>query len=473
MAWLCKSTLISACFLQVLPLPEILPGMQFKAQITEPGSSSVEKAGGSGEESVRHQEVNLHLEGAPKDMEPENKAEEELLARKQKLLHAVDSMRSQNPAGTAGTDTEAQARHVHYSSQNGHSKPCGLDTAARNVEASSDTQAPPPPPPGSPGRPKAPSDISADTLEETADLQQTLAEAASEQTFAAAARAAVERAGETTLEDAGRRGRRRTPQEAAAWKEEQQELALERAIQEIHWRQAADEVGYDEEPYNEGEEEGDKEVEEGELAEEGTAVAMAQPTAAAAGEAAAWAQDLPHFFQDWGRQATSGAAGSAAAAGAANHAAAQGAASDAHASAWDAWHQQGPGWHNAEGQPSSGAGAAPADKAAEDQWQQWQAWQQQQQSGAAGIGPSGSSWDAAGAYGFPWTAHAQGTGKEGMVSVPVALVQRYQMLEWAEWCRQYERWREGYEQWYSWWSSQMWQYSGYYTADTNQGAATG
>ncbi len=56
------------------------------------------------------------------------------------------------------------------------------------------------------------------------------------------------------------------------------------------------------------------------------------------------------------------------------------------------------------------------------------------------------------------------------MSVPVALVQRYQMLEWAEWCRQYERWQAAYEQWYTWWTSMMWNSSPHYSASTDHHA---
>ncbi len=58
--------------------------------------------------------------------------------------------------------------------------------------------------------------------------------------------------------------------------------------------------------------------------------------------------------------------------------------------------------------------------------------------------------------------------------MPVALVQRYQLLEWAEWIRQYERWQAAYEQWHTWWTSMMWQTSAHYSAGTahNAGATS-
>ena len=134
------------------------------------------------------------------------------------------------------------------------------------------------------------------------------------------------------------------------------------------------------------------------------------------------------------------------------------------AAQWAEWQrqQQGGWWSSA-----AAAGAwEPSYSSAQDQyaqaWRQWQAGQQQE--GAPAAAAAGSSADGQQQQGSSRQQQA-----EQLVQVPLALLQRYQALEWAEWRREYERWRGTYEEWHAWFSwhsaaaQQQW-YSGQHEA---------
>ncbi len=394
---------------------------------------------------------------------------EELQQRKQRLLQAVSQL-LRPQSGSAHPATIPVG--LQNGNQNNHDMPA-VDPVI--TEAAAEDDLPPPPPLGSPSASQAATVLptSRSGMITEADIPVTEAHPAS---------AAVEQKGmgmdmspgafQASAEGAGKRGRQRSAQEAAAWKEEQQELALERAILEIHWQQAeAEQDSVYLEEADDAHLAEDAEIEEGELAGQAMESAEDQP-APAAGTDAAWYQHLPPFYQQWGRAATGNASASADAGVQADESVGpgQGNESSGQAAAWEDWYQQ-QGYGGQDASAQHGGGQA-REGTAEGGWQQWQTWQQQQNGSWAGAAPD---WNAAGQQGhttagpLPWAA--QGAGQEGHVSVPAALLQRYQMLEWAEWCRQYERWQAAYEQWYSWWSSAMWQASGYYGTGTGPDAS--
>ncbi len=216
-----------------------------------------------------------------------------------------------------------------------------------------------------------------------------------------------------------RRARQRSAQDVAARKEEQQELALERAILEIHWRQAAEDGEGDFINGEAGNMAEDEELEEGELTTKEPATAEDQSMAAAP----AWHQHLPPFYQQWGRSAGVDNSGAAADAQADDAGAAALAEPTSQAAAWDAWYrQQGYGAQAADAGAGTGAGAgfqdlawdewyrqqgyrgqdAPAqqgpdvsvDGTAAGGWEQWHSWQQQQQGSSAGAAADWGSWPA-------------------------------------------------------------------------------
>lgn len=391
----------------------------------------------------------------------ELQSQAEILQRKkEQLLRAVDALNSHQNGSSAAEPSAIPT------AQNGSQNGLGADAVNLVSTEAADEEEVPPAPLGSPSAAQAATAAGSGAFREAASaLHEEMSNKGSGPGQDASPGAIL-----ASPEGAGRRGRQRSAQEAAARKEQQQERALERAILEIHWQQAEDEEDVDFEEA--GELDNDAELGEGELPE-GVSMAEDQP-AAAPNAGPAWYEHLPQFYQQWGRS-TAGATPSSTGGKAANEGAGEGEESSAQAAAWEDWYQQqGYGEQHA---PAQQGGAASTDKAGEDLWQQWNSWQQQQGSWAGSV-PDWSSWNAAGqavgssAGPFSWAAGGgQGPGQEGFVSVPVALLQRYQMLEWAEWCRQYERWQASYEQWYSWWSSQMWQASGYYGASTGQDAS--
>lgn len=256
-----------------------------------------------------------------------------------------------------------------------------------------------------------------------------------------------------------KRNKQRTAYELAQAKEEQQELALERAIQEIHWRHAADalqelEVGGEGEVLEADTEDTAEDVEHDLLKDISGADQMFVGLTAERGAdwAPAAAMQSGSLFENWEQHIRQ---------------------------------EQQP---RPQGQPSVLPGQPAEPSASASAWQQWQEWHQQEAgaeaaAGAAGYGPyssqgGGAAYDGGVGYdgGYHYGGYGGGTaqgapggyswaglepqtagGGDGMVRVPLALVQRYQALEWAEWCRQYERWQRGYEQWYSLWTSYMWQ----------------
>ncbi|CAL8472038.1 g11580 [Coccomyxa elongata] len=476
---------------KIKPLPEVLLGMRHDLEehqqrsCVQPSCMPEGLAAGSmhtgqtSEESAQGQE------------KPQSTVEE-LQIRKQRLLQTLDVLGSQQ----TGSSQPAAIPATSQLGQNGHGHVNQEDRFEDEV---------PPPPLGSPRAPQATAAANADTVPK-AKLREAARGAACaglEKVPSQAAALELDRppsaypAALKAAEGGERRARQRSAQDAAARKEEQQELALERAILEIHWRQAAEAGGEDDfvdgEAGNVAE---DEELEEGELTVQEPATAEDQSMAAAP----AWHQHLPPFYQQWGRSAGADNSGAAADAQAADAGAAAHAEPSSQTAAWDAWYrQQGYGAQAADAGAGTGAGAgfrasawdewyrqqgygaqdAPAqhgpgvsvDRTGAGGWEQWHSWQQQ--GSGAGSAADWGSWPAGSQpRGAPsWAAQGmQGPGKEGFMLVPVALVQRYQMLEWAEWCRQYERWQAAYEQWYTWWTSMMWHSRAHYSASTDHHA---
>jgi hypothetical protein len=239
----------------------------------------------------------------------------------------------------------------------------------------------------------------------------------------------------------------RTAYESALAKEEEQELALEQAIQEIHWRHA-----------QEQNQEAADDLEEGEITGNENSVQAQSNTCSAAdahadGTALGFAADEGSGSgHAWHEQWWSHWPGGASHEGDEDGMEAQGHKADASA-AWNEWYrQQYLGWYAAH--------SAQADPAG---WPDWT-----QPAATAGLGCSSaafwlrSGFDGAAAagvgsaQGFPPASGWGGEhGADGSVRVPAALLRRYQALEWAEWCRQYEHWQQSYEQWCAWWINHM------------------
>ncbi|BDA47524.1 hypothetical protein COCOBI_10-3720 [Coccomyxa sp. Obi] len=480
---------------KIKPLPEELPGLRHSAEEDQQRSSAQPSSMPEGL-ATGSVHTGQSSEEAAQGQEKSQSTVEELRIRKQRLLQTLDVLGSHR----TGSPQSAAIPATSQSAQNGHGHVNQEDIVEDEV---------PPPPLGSPTASQATPAVDAGIFQKAGQHEAARGAASSGHENLHSQAAAVQLDGPpsaflATSEVAGgeRRARQRSAQDAAAKKEEQQELALERAILEIHWRQAA-ENGEDDDFLDgeAGDMAEDEEPEEGKQTAQEAAAAEDQPMPAA--EAApAWHQHLPPFYQQWGRSAGADSSRAAAGAKAADAGAAAHAEPSSQATAWDEWYrQQGYGGQAADAGAGSGAGAsfqAPAwdewyrqqgyrgqdaaaqhgagvstDGTAAGLWEQWHSWQQHQQGSGAGSAADWGSWPAGSqpTGASSWAAQGmQGPGKEGFVSVPVALVQRYQMLEWAEWCRQYERWQAAYEQWYTWWTSMMWQSSAYNSASTDHNA---